>query len=68
MTTEKQKVTVTIGGRKFVFNVAPENVQKVKDTAQKVRGLEASYAAKFPDKDMQDILSLVVMDIAMAQA
>ena len=68
MTSTKKKVSVTIADRKFVFHVLPETVEIVEQTANRLNQAISEYSAKFPDRDMQDILSLVLMEVAMAEA
>ncbi|MBO4557066.1 MAG: cell division protein ZapA [Bacteroidales bacterium] len=62
---EKQKITVTIGGRKFTFHILPENEERVRDSVKKIEEKVAFYASKYATKDMQDILSIVLMEFVM---
>ncbi len=62
---EKQKITVTIGGRKFTFHILPENEERVRESVKKIEEKVAFYASKYSTKDMQDILSIVLMDYVM---
>ena len=62
---EKQKITVTIGGRKFTFHILPENEERVRESVKKIEEKVAFYASKYSTKDMQDILSIVLMDYGM---
>ena len=62
---EKQKITVTIGGRKFTFHILPENEERVRESVKKIEEKVSLYAAKYSTKDMQDILSIVLMEFVM---
>ncbi|MBP5504626.1 MAG: cell division protein ZapA [Bacteroidales bacterium] len=62
---EKQKITVTIGGRKFTFHILPENEERVRASVKKIEEKVAFYASKYATKDMQDILSIVLMEFVM---
>lgn len=62
---EKQRITVTIGGRKFTFHILPENEERVRDSVKKIEEKVAFYASKYSTKDMQDILSIVLMEFVM---
>lgn len=67
MESERQAVTVNIGGRKFTFHVEPSNVDRVKNGAAEIGAAISSYQGKFPERDIQDILSLVLMEFVMSQ-
>jgi len=62
---EKQKITVTIGGRKFTFHILPENEERVRESVKKIEEKVAIYASRYSTKDMQDILSIVLMEYVM---
>jgi len=62
---EKQKITVTIGGRKFTFHILPESEERVRASVKKIEEKVSFYAAKYSTKDMQDILSIVLMEFVM---
>jgi len=62
---EKQKITVTIGGRKFTFHILPESEERVRASVKKIEEKVSFYAAKYSTKDMQDILSIVLMEYVM---
>ena len=62
---EKQKITVTIGGRKFTFHILPESEERVRSSVKKIEEKVTFYAAKYSTKDMQDILSIVLMEFVM---
>ena len=62
---EKQKITVTIGGRKFTFHILPENEERVRESVKKIEEKVSFYASKYATKDMQDILSIVLMEFVM---
>ena len=62
---EKQKITVTIGGRKFTFHILPESEERVRSSVKKIEEKVSFYAAKYSTKDMQDILSIVLMEFVM---
>ena len=62
---EKQRITVTIGGRKFTFHILPENEERVRSSVKKIEEKVAFYASKYSTKDMQDILSIVLMEFVM---
>ena len=64
--TNKEKVPVLIGDRKFHFHIESEHFDKLKRVAGKIQKTVAFYQEKYPDKDMQDILSLVLVDMAMS--
>ncbi|MBQ7253450.1 MAG: cell division protein ZapA [Bacteroidales bacterium] len=62
---EKQKITVTIGGRKFTFHIQPDNEERVRAAVKKIEEKVSFYASKYATKDMQDILSIVLMEFVM---
>ncbi len=62
---EKQKIAVTIGGRKFTFHILPENEERVRQSVKKIEEKVSFYASKYATKDMQDILSIVLMEYVM---
>ncbi|MBQ9584351.1 MAG: cell division protein ZapA [Bacteroidales bacterium] len=62
---DKQKITVTIGGRKFTFHILPENEERVRASVKRIEEKVAFYASKYATKDMQDILSIVLMEFVM---
>ena len=62
---EKQKITVTIGGRKFTFHIQPDNEERVRASVKKIEEKVSFYASKYATKDMQDILSIVLMEFVM---
>lgn len=62
---EKQRITVTIGGRKFTFHILPEHEERVRSSVKKIEEKVSFYASKYSTKDMQDILSIVLMEFVM---
>ena len=46
MESEKQAVTVNIGGRKFTFHVDPSNVDRVKNGDAEIGAAISSYQGK----------------------
>lgn len=62
---EKQKITVTIGGRKFTFHILPESEERVRASVKKIEEKVSFYQAKYTTKDTQDILSIVLMEFVM---
>ncbi len=59
---EMQKITVTIGGRKFNFNILAETEERVRESVKRLEEKVALYASRYTTRDMQDILSIVLMD------
>ena len=43
----------------------PENEERVRESVKKIEEKVAFYAGKYAAKDMQDILSIVLMDYVM---
>ena len=62
---EKQTINITIGGRSYKFQVAPENESKVRAAAKKIDTKITSYLQRYENKDMQDILSIVLLDTTL---
>lgn len=59
---EKQTINIIIGGRNYKFQVAPENESKVRAAAKRIETKVTSYLQRYDNKDMQDILSIVLLD------
>lgn len=59
---ELQKISVTIGGRKYNFNILADAEERVRDAVKRIEEKVALYASKYSTKDMQDILSIVLME------
>ncbi len=62
---EMQKISVTIGGRKFNFNILAETEERMRVAVKRIEEKVALYASKYSTKDMQDILSIVLMEYVM---
>jgi len=63
---EKQTINIIIGGRNYKFQVAPENEPKVRAAAKKIETKVTSYLQRYENKDMQDILSIVLLDTTLS--
>ena len=59
---ERQTINIIIGGRSYKFQVAPENESKVRTAAKRIETKVTSYLQRYDNKDMQDILSIVLLD------
>jgi len=66
VTMEKQTINIIIGGRSYKFQVAPENESKVRAAAKKIETKVTSYLQRYENKDMQDILSIVLLDTTLS--
>ena len=62
---EKQRITISIGGRKHPFSVSPDDETKYRAAADKIDERVKAYCRKFPDREMQDILSIVLREMTL---
>ena len=63
---EKQTINIIIGGRNYKFQVVPENESKVRAAAKRIDTKVTTYLQKYENKDMQDILSIVLLDTTLS--
>ncbi|NLD21327.1 MAG: cell division protein ZapA [Bacteroidales bacterium] len=59
---EKQAINIVIGGRSYKFQVQPETESRVRDAGKRIEKKLNTYLKKYENKDMQDILSIVLLD------
>ena len=62
---DKQRITLSIGGRKYPFSVLPDEETKYRTAVDKIDERVKSYCKKFPDREMQDILSIVLLEMML---
>ncbi len=66
MEEERQKVNVTIAGRRYTFHIKPQNESRFRESVGQIEEKVAFYASKYTTKDMQDILSIVLVEYVMS--
>ena len=59
---ETHKVTIEIGGRKYSSRMPAEEEQQVRIAADRIYARVFEYRLTYADKDMQDILAMVLLD------
>ncbi|MCF0177549.1 MAG: cell division protein ZapA [Bacteroidales bacterium] len=62
---EKQKITLMIGQRRLPFNVDADSEPLYRAAAKRINDRVAAYKSRFSERDMEDILGIVLLEMAV---
>ena len=62
---EKQRIKVTIAERQYPLTIHPSEEENMRIAVGKIRALVDSYKTKFKDRDIQDALSMSLLQFAV---
>jgi len=56
------KITVTLANRKYTLSVEEEDEIVIRNATEKINGRVKEYLNQFPNKDIQDILAMILLN------
>jgi cell division protein ZapA len=62
---EKQRIKVTIAERQYPLTIHPSEEENMRIAVGRIRALVDSYKTKFRDRDIQDALSMSLLQFAV---
>jgi cell division protein ZapA len=62
---EKQRIKVTIAERQYPLTIHPSEEENMRIAVGRIRALVESYKTKFRDRDIQDALSMSLLQFAV---
>ena len=62
---EKQRIKVTIAERQYTLTIHPSEEENMRIAVGRIRALVDSYKTKFRDRDIQDALSMSLLQFAV---
>lgn len=65
MEDEKQRIRITIAERQYPLTIHPSEEESMRIAVGKIRELVEFYKSKFKDRDVQDALSMAVLQFAV---
>ena len=65
MEEEKLRIKVTIAERQYPLTIQPSEEESLRIAVNKIREMVEFYKSKFKDRDLQDALSMSVLQFAV---
>ena len=65
MEQEKQRIKITIADRQYPLTIHPSEEENMRIAVGRIRALVDSYKTKFRDRDIQDALSMSLLQFAV---
>ena len=65
MEEEKQRIKITIAERQYPLTIHPSEEESMRIAVGKIREMVEFYKSKFKDRDVQDALSMSVLQFAV---
>ena len=65
MEEEKQRIKITIAERQYPLTIHPSEEESMRIAVSKIREMVEFYKSKFKDRDLQDALSMSVLQFAV---
>ena len=65
MEEEKQRIKITIAERQYPLTIHPSEEEGMRIAVGKIREMVEFYKSKFKDRDVQDALSMSVLQFAV---
>ena len=65
MEQEKQRIKITIAERQYPLTIHPSEEESMRIAVARIREMVEFYKSKFKDRDVQDALSMSVLQFAV---
>ena len=65
MEQEKQRIKITIAERQYPLTIHPSEEESMRIAVARIREMVEFYKSKFKDRDIQDALSMSVLQFAV---